>query len=157
MPDLETAAVSAWLREHETVAVGVSDGTGPAVAEMPEVVAALKRCGSVLDDALAAGTAPIARLLASDPVRSDLQQIMAQLGIGWSLRMIGWITAEGLPDADAIVARLSDEDPTGSGQFLHASLAEAARPALMSRLFAPERLTDLLTACSRVAQKQEAA
>ena len=157
MPDLETATVRAWLQEHETVAAGVQDAAGLGCDETPEVLSALKRCGSALDNTLAAGTETLARLLASEPARGELQQIMAQLGIGWAVRISGWIAEHRLADADAIVAGLFAADPTGSGQFLHASLAEAARPVLLSRLFAPERLADLLEASTQTSQAQETA
>ena len=157
MPDLETAAVRAWLREHETVAAGLQDAAGPGCDETPEVLSALRRCGSALDNTLASGTEALARLLANEPARGELQQIMAQLGLGWAVWMSGWIAEQRLPDADAIMAGLFAADPTGSGQFLHASLAETARPALLSRLFAPERLAGLLEASTQASQAQEIA
>ncbi len=157
MPDLETATVRAWLQEHETVALHGQDISCVAFDGSPEVQTALQRCGIALDDTLAATPETGSRLLASEPARSELRQIMGQLGIGWTLRMLQWISSGGSPGSDAIVAGLTSADPTGSGQFLHAGLGEAARPVLLSRLFAPERLADLQTACTQASQAQEAA
>ncbi len=157
MPDLETAAVRAWLQEHETVALHVQDVSGAPSDESPEVLTGLRRCGVALDDTLAAKPETLARLLGSEPTQGELRQIMGQMGIGWALRMLRWISGEGLLGSDAIVAGLTAADSTGSGQFLQASLAEAARPVLLSRLFAPERLADLLAACTQASQTQEAA
>ena len=157
MPDLETAAVRDWLREHETAALGALDGSTRPAGETEEVSSALRRCGTALDKTLAAGGEALATLLCSEPGRDELRQIMAQLGVGPAIRLFWWIAKEDIPDPDAVISGLCTADPTGSGQFLHATLAEAVRPVLLSRLFAPERLAVLLTACTQVAQMQEAA
>ena len=157
MPDLETAAVRDWLREHEPAALSALDVPSRPAGEAEEVLSALRRCGKALDKALTNQGEVLATLLRSDPARDELRQIMAQLGIGPALRLFWWIAKEDIPDPDAVTAALCTPDPTGSGQFLHATLAEAARPALLTRLFAPERLADLLTASTQVAQIQEAA
>lgn len=157
MSELEMADVRDWLREHEPAALGAADmPTGPA-KETEEVLSALRRCGTALDQALAAGGEALATLLRSDPAQNELRQIMAQLGIGPAVRLFWWIAKEDIPDPDAVISGLCTPDPTGSGQFLQATLAEAARPALMSRLFAPERLAHLLTACTEAEQMQDAA
>ena len=157
MPDLETAAVRDWLREHETAALGALTVSTRPVGETEEVLSALRRCGTALDEALAAGGETLATLLSKEPAQAELRQIMAQLGIGPTVRLFWWIAKGDIPDPDAVISGLCTDDPTGSGQFLHATLAEAARPVLLSRLFASERLVDLLTASTQVAQMQEAA
>ena len=157
MPDLETAAVRDWLQEHENEAVGVSATVFRPVEENPDVLAALQRCGSALDRALGVDGAALSRSLCSEPYGRELRQIMAQLGTARTVRLIGWIAKEGMPEATAVMASLFNADPTGSGQFLLASMAEAARPVLLSRLFGPERLSDLLAACTQVSQLKEAA
>ena len=157
MPDLETAAVGDWLRKHETAALGALSASTRPVGETEEVSSALRRCGTALDEALGIGGKRLATLLCSEPAQAELRQIMAQLGIGPAVRLFWWIAKEDIPDPDAVISGLCTADPTGSGQFLHATLAEAARPVLMSRLFARERLADLLTACTQAAQMQEAA
>ena len=157
MPDLETAAVRDWLREHEPAALSTLDVPSPPAGEAEEVLSALRRCGTALDLALTTRGEVLATLLRSDPARDELRQIMAQLGIGHALRLFWWVAKEDIPDPDAVTSALCTPDTTGSGQFLQATLAEAAQPALLTRLFAPERLADLLTASTQVAQMQEAA
>ena len=157
MPDLETAAVRDWLREHETTVLDALSVSTRPVEETEEVLSALRRCGTALDKALGAGGITLATLLGREPAQTELRQIMAQLGIGPTVRLFGWIAKGDIPDPDAVISGLCTADPTGSGQFLQAALAEAGRPALLERLFASERLADLLTACTQVAQTQEPA
>ena len=155
MPNLETAAVKVWLREHE--GQQIRDAPERPVEQDYGVLTALQRCGTALDDGLAADGEALSRLLCSAPARDELRQIMAQLGTGRNARIFGWIMLGGMPTAPAVVTGLFTAHPTGSGQFLEAVAGEATRPALLSRLFSPARLANLLTACTHVSQFKEAA
>jgi crotonobetainyl-CoA:carnitine CoA-transferase CaiB-like acyl-CoA transferase len=82
---------------------------------------------------------------------------MGQLGFPRTLRLLDWLMQAGLPDSDAILAALLEADPSGVGQYLQAALAGAARPTLLERIYAPDRLAALMAACEAADGKQVAA
>jgi hypothetical protein len=142
MPDLTRAAVLSWLWENEPHLTDADNGEADQTME-----AALCRLGAALDAALLSDPAKLTNFLRSESGIKNLRAILGQLDQPRILRLLGWIRNEGLPEGEAILLALLTPDPTGTGQYLQAMLAEAARIALLNRLYAPERLAMLRAAC----------
>lgn len=157
MPDLAIIPVLEWLRMEEPDKPALAASPVRMVEAAPPIEDALVRLGSTLDRVLLENPETLAAALKSDPGRQELRAVMGQLGLPRSLRIMHWIMQDGLPDGDAVLAAVLEADQTGTGQFLQASLSVAARPSLLERLYAPERLVLLLGACQPAVRAREAA
>ena len=157
MPDLARTSVLEWLSLEEPDHPALPANPVSVVEAVSSVEDALVQLGRTLDDVLLKDPETLAAALHEDPARQELRAVMGQLGLPRSLRIMHWILNNGLPNQDAVLAAVLQTDETGAGQFLQASLCAAARPSLLERLYAPERLALLLSACQPVAQAREAA
>jgi hypothetical protein len=153
VPDLSRDAVLNWVRSDEPDKLHLTQG---AATVHPEVEAALRHLGAALDTALACDPNALSRDLLSGPAREDMRAVLGQLDTPSILRLIGWMLREGLPQGDAVLASILAADQTGTGQYLQSVLAQANRPALLARLFAPDRLAALLDACQVGVKLREA-
>ena len=147
MPDLEISSVLTWFRHEEPDRLDVLERPVTATAAQPEVEQALVRLGQALDEAAAKDLTGLAVQLRTARLRDDLRAVMGQLGFPRTLRLLDWLLQAGLPDSDAVLAAVLDPDPSGIGQYLQAALVGAARPALLERIYAPDRLATLMAAC----------
>jgi hypothetical protein len=147
VPDLEIASVLEWFRHEEPNRPDVLEQPVTSAEAHPDVEQALMRLGHVLDEAAVSDRAGLAAQLRRGPARDDLRAVMGQLGLPRTLRLLDWLMQAGLPERDAILAAVLEPDLSGAGQYLQATLAGAARPTLLERIYAPDRLAALMTAC----------
>ena len=147
MPDLEIASVLGWFRYQEPNRSEILAQPVTSAEAHPDVAHALTRLGKVLDEAAERDRPGLAAQLRIGPVREDFRAVMGQLGFPRILRLLDWLMNTGFPEGDAILAALMDPDPSGTGQYLQATLADAARPTLLERIYAPDRLAALMAAC----------
>ena len=147
MPDLETALVLDWFRHEEPNRSDILEQPVTSAEDHPDVARALTRLGKVMDEVAVRDRVGLAAQLRIGPVRDDLSAVMGQLGFPRTLRLLDWLMQIGLPEADAILAAIMAPDPSGTGQHLQAALVDAARPTLLERIYAPERLAALMAAC----------
>lgn len=147
MPNFEQNAVTAWLAElrPDADASGGPPATRPieSLAGLPEQLAAL---GAALDRL--AGSDPLALrdALCHSPLRDDVRAVLAQLGAARTLRLLHWMAEADLPDCHAVIAALME----GNGQearSIRAVIAAVTRQAVLRRIFAPERIAALESAC----------
>ncbi len=157
MPNLARSSVLTWLAVQEPDKPDLLENPVTAVEAHPDVEAALIDLGEALDAALALDPAGLAAGLCSDPNRADLRAVLGQLGVPRALRLIGWIMQAGLPDANVVLGAVLAPDSAGNGQYLQAMLSGCMRPALLERLYAPDRLTALLAACQPTDGRRDAA
>ena len=157
MPDLERTSVLTWLCQEEPDKPDLLENPVTAAEGHPEVEEALVRLGQALDAALVQNPIALAVSLRDGPVRDDMRSILGQLGAPRALRVIGWIMEAGLPESDAVLAAVLAPDPSGVGRFLQGALSAAARLQLLERIYAPERLAALLSACQPETVVREAA
>lgn len=157
MPDLAITSVLEWLSAEEPDKPALAINPVRAAEAASPVEDALIRLGSTLDKALLENPVELAAALKRDPARQELRTVMGQLGLPRSLRIMHWIMQGGLPDGDAVLAAVLEPDQPGAGQFLQATLSAAVRPSLLERLYAPERLALLLSACQPAVQVRKAA
>jgi hypothetical protein len=147
VPDLEISSVLDWFRHEEPNRPDILEQpVTPAEAD-PSAGQALARLGQALDTAAARDPAGLATSLLRGPLRDELRVLMGQLGFPRTLRVLDWLVQAGLPEGDAILAAVLAPDPSGIGQYLQAILAGAARPTLVERIYAPDRLVVLMGAC----------
>lgn len=142
MPDLTLKTVEGWL-------VGThSDGPPPPVRPIerePDVARRLDHLGSALDAAATADALALSRALRGEPLRGDLQAVLAQLGAGRALRLLSWLGEVDLPEChQAVAALLASGGDTGAA--LRAALAAVARRTTLASMLAPERIAALRAA-----------
>jgi hypothetical protein len=157
MPDLAITSVLSWLRIQEPDRRDLLTNPVRPAENHPDVEVALGRLGESLDHAAAADPIKLAAELRTDPGRNEMRMVIGQLGMPRTLRLLGWLMQEGLPECDVVVGALLTPDPAGIGQFLQATLSSSARPTLLERLYAPDRLASLLAACQHPTDAREAA
>jgi hypothetical protein len=148
VPDLEIASVLDWFWHGEPDRSDVLEQPVTAAEGHPDVADGLTRLGKVLDEAALRDRAGFAVWLRTGPVRDDFRAVMGQLGFPRALRLLDWLMQAGLPETDAVLAAVMEPDPSGSGQYLQAALAGVARPTLLERIYAPDRLAALMAACA---------
>jgi hypothetical protein len=147
VPDLARSSVQDWLRREEPDRHGVLEQPVAPAEAQPDVEQALVRLGEALDEAAARHRPALAAQLQAGPVRDDLRALMGQLGFPRALRLLGWLVQSELPESDAILSAVLETDLSGIGQYLQAALVEAARRALLERIYARDRLAALMAAC----------
>ncbi len=147
MLSLERTAVLTWLKEKEPDKPDLLDPPVRPAEARQEVEGALLRLGESLTTALERDPDRLASQFLQGPVRDEFRVLLGQLGAPRALRLIHWLMSAGLPSVDLVLAAVLAPDHTGTGQFLQATLAHAARSPLLERIFAPQRMTALLNAC----------
>lgn len=159
MPDMDIPSVLDWFQHEEPGRPDLLEQPATAAERRPEVIEGLVRLGKTLDVVAAGddGGLALAGHLRNGPIRDDLRTIMGQVGFPRALRLVAWLMQAGLPETDAILAAVMEPDPSGSGQYLQAALTDAARPTLLERIYAPNRVAALLAACAPVSAMKEAA
>jgi len=147
MPNLEQTAVIAWLAElrPDADASGWPPATRPieSLAGLPEQLAAL---GAALDSLSAIDPLALRDALCRSPLRDDARAVLAQLGAARTLRLFHWMAEADLPDCHAVIAALVEDDGQDA-RSIRAVIAAVTRQAILRRIFAPERVAALETAC----------
>lgn len=143
MPDLNGLAVTGWLRERDPNAA-VLPIIGPIDSD-PAVLQQMLELGKLLDTQLALDARRLSERLTHSATAVDLRAAITQVGPARRMRLLSWLAEAGLPDDDALLARLTG--PGAAGDFIRAELQALQRRALLASIFAPERIQALLNAC----------
>jgi len=114
---------------------------------------AMDRLGAVLDDALARDPERLSAILRSDPVRAELQAILTQFDPARLLPVLHRLATTGLPHQHEVLDALLAADPSGSGQWLRATLQALHSQELLARIFHPDRVQALRHACRPLVQE----
>jgi hypothetical protein len=157
VPDLAKSSVLDWFRNEEPNRPDIAENPVTAAEAHPETEQALIRLGRVLDETAGQDPGGLAAGLLTGPTRDDMRTIIGHLGFPRMLRLLDWIMQAGLPETDAILAAILAPDALGIGQYLQATLSQAARPPLLERIYSPERLTALMAACQPTSGRRGAA
>ena len=161
MPDLDQARASAWFADWQAKATTDLPRADWPPAIRPVEVAGdtpvrLAALGTALDAAIAVEDeddmqGPLQALsdtLRREPVASQPPSAaLAQLGAARTLRILHWLTEADLPDGRHILSTLLRHD-SADGRALRALVQALRRKAVLSRIFAPERLAALEIACT---------
>jgi hypothetical protein len=93
----------------------------------------------------------LGRHLRADPLAGHLRDVLTQMGAARQCRILDWLGERGLIDSPLIAAALvSGDSPEATS--LRAAIRACARRALLSRLFAPDRLAALHSATETALQ-----
>lgn len=143
MPDLSPTAVAEWLRERDPD-VATLHLLGPIDAD-PAVLQTMLRLGELLEQALATDAERLSARLRHPATAVNLRAALAQAGLARRLRLLEWFGDDCLPERNAVLAAAMGVGP--DGDFVRAELQALQRRALLARVYAPERIQMLLTAC----------
>ena len=147
MPDLSKATVIAWLDDQDSAMANL---WGPAIRPIEDdadVRSALSELGQALDGSLNKDGRRLSATLQDTLTQTGLRRVLAQLGPARLLRLLHWLSAAGLPEAEKVVGGLLQDEPSGVGQMLRSAIQEMHRKELLARLFSRGRLKTLLAAC----------
>ena len=111
------------------------------------------RLAAVLDDAVVCDPARLSSTLRSEPVRTELRTVLAQLDLARLLPILHRLATADLPNQREVLEALLVADPSGSGQALRARLQALHRQALLARIFHPDRVQALRRACRPFARE----
>ena len=155
MPDLSRTKVETWLESQDSEMAKLWGGAVRPIEDDADVRSALSEMGHTLDQSLNKDAGKLSSTLQSNPAQAALRNVLVQLGPARLFRLLHWLSAAGLPDAEKVVSGLLQDEPSGIGQMLRAAVQEMHRQELLARLFSRGRLETLLAACQ--GQKPEAA
>ena len=154
MPDLEQSAVTAWLSAlRPDPAAPAWPPAIRAIETQEDLPDRLTALGVAFDAAVQGGPQPVAAALRNAPLRDDMAAFLAQLGAARVLRLLHWLSETNLPDCHAVIAGLLQGDG-GPAVALRATVAAVTRPAILRRIFAPDRIAALERACSTTIQER---
>ena len=154
MPDLSKSTVLKWLGDQDTGIASLWGGPTRPIEDDAAVQSALGEMGAELDRSLNKDSRRLSAALQEQPTLGGLRRILAQLGPARLFRVLHWLSAAGLPEAEKVLGGLLQDDPTGVGRMLREAIQEMHRQELLGRLFSRGRLEALLAACQG---QQEAA
>ena len=80
-------------------------------------------------------------------MRNSMRTVLAQMGTARRLRVLAWVAESGLPNPHTVLGTFLEVDASGSGRALRDSLRSHYRRALLARMFAPERMEQVMAAC----------
>ncbi|MDT8350998.1 hypothetical protein RQ769_14475 [Roseomonas mucosa] len=117
--------------------------------DTPEVRALLSDLGRVLE-----ATSPerVGGSIGEDD-GATAREVLAQLGVARMLRLVEWLDGVAGGAAGDVQALLLRSDTTEAGRFIRTVLDALHRQELLARIFAPERLQALLSACGESAKE----
>lgn len=141
MPDLSPDAARAWFADHVPGLDHLADRLEMSIERHPAVATGLVELGAALERALGQEGGMMA--LGREPAALLFRQILEQLGPMRFVRILSWLVET--PDGRSIATQMlgSGDDPSG----IRAPLHELNKQAMLSRIFAPERIDALLRAC----------
>jgi hypothetical protein len=157
MLDLSRPAVENWLKQNEPekhAFVAGAEGSDESTASERDV--ALTALGTLLAATAISDPEKLSAYLGSDAGAKLFAEILSQLDYAQVLRLFDWVMNGGLPNADALLARLVKAGSEEFADYLKALLAETERAALATRLFSPSRLQSLQAACGAQAIRSAA-
>ncbi len=146
MLSLEQNAVTEWLAELRPPAT--KNTWPPAVRPLEtaaEAALLLEELGTQLDHVRQLDAGSLASAIRSDPLRGDLQAILAQTGAARTMRLLHWLAEDNLPNSRALAVALTGGD-IPAARALRAAVAAVTRRATLRRVFAPDRVAALKSA-----------
>ena len=154
MLDLTEATVAAWLAPIRPPAR--QNSWPPAIRSIeraPAVERLLEALAAALSEIAEQDPACLQAALAADPLRRDLQTVVAQLGAARLLRIADWITAT-QPAADQILTQLS-RGQTSDARTIRSSMRALTARATLTRMFSLDRVTDLQSCAEEAANPED--
>lgn len=126
----------------------------PMSATTTDMQDAAKLVEALLNAALRCDPSAASAALCSEPVRAEMQAILAQLD---PVRLLAVLhsMATGYPsNGREMLEALLAPDRSGSGQMLHGTLQALHRQALLARIFHTDRVEALRSACRPLVEER---
>jgi hypothetical protein len=144
MPALDKKSSVAWLQLNEPAlgSLGCAVGT---VEQTPTVERALDARGVALDATLSENPSALSARLRAPSVAHRLSVLLDEFGLARRYRLLAWLAQPTLPDHHAVLTAILKT--AEHGPRLRNAMNDVNRMALLSRLFSPDRIAALLTAC----------
>jgi len=149
MLDLKTEAIAKWLAVHGSEDLARSP---PRADDQPEMSDALAAFGSALDGNVEDGIEPLEAALRQG-LSPPIAEVIAHLAPARRLRLLHWFTEAGFDQPDRVIDGLTDPGTPGGAVVLRWMTALLRREQL-DRLFSPERIETLKTACRNAGLKE---
>lgn len=126
----------------------------PVSATSTDMQNAANRIEAMLSAAMGCDPASVSAGLRSEPVRVELQAVLAQLGPARLEQVLHSLAAGDPSHRREVLEGLLVPDPSGSGQMLHGTLQALHRQALLARIFDANRVQALRSACRPLAEER---
>lgn len=154
MPALDKASVEQWLRRHEPDAATHAITADIQADDMPGVLSEMIRLGHALDQAAAHDPNRLDILLRQPAARSGMRTVLGHASPARRVRLLDWLSGAALPNRHLVTGGLLADEPgeppeADAGRITRESIRQLNRGALLARLFSPERVTRLLSICSK--------
>ena len=91
--------------------------------------------------------AALSLVLHGEPMRGEMQAILAQLGALRLLRILHWFGEIDLPDVRRVLSQLLRDDGSGAGKALRSAIDALTRRTRLAQIFEPARVAELAAAC----------
>ncbi len=152
MPDLRADTTATWLGTNGSQDIARFLRRQPD-DEPPELARAVEDFGQALDTSVARGVEQLDHAL-HDGMAADLSQVLAHLSGERRLCVLHWLTGVGFEQPHEIINLLTNPAEP-SGHALLRWITALLRREQLDRLFSPERLNTLQTACRKVGQLEQ--
>jgi len=154
MPALGKASVEQWLRRREPDVAARAVTADIQADDMPGVLSEMIRLGHALDQAAEHDPNRLDILLRQPAARSGLRAVLGHASPARRVRLLDWLSAAPLPNRHLVAHGLLADEPgvppeADAGRIARESIRQLNRGTLLARLFSPERVTRLLSICSK--------
>jgi len=154
MPALDKASVEQWLRRREPDVAARAVTADIQADDMPGVLSEMIRLGHALDQAAEHDPNRLDILLRQPAARSGLRAVLGHASPARRVRLLDWLSGAPLPNRHLVAHGLLADEPgvppeADAGRITRESIRQLNRGTLLARLFSPERVTRLLSTCSK--------
>ncbi len=153
MPALDKASIEQWLRTHEPDVAARAITADIEADDMPSVLSEMIKLGHALDRAAAHDPDRLDILLQQPAARSGMRAVLGHASPARRVRLLDWLSGPALPNRHLVTRGLLADEPgvppdADAGRIARESIRQLNRGGLLARLFSPERITRLLSACN---------
>jgi len=154
MPALDNSSVEQWLRTHQPDVAARTNTADIEADDMPGVLSEMIRLGQALDRAAEHDPNRLDILLQQPAARSGMRAVLGHASPARRVRLLDWLSGAALPNRHLVTGGLLADEPgvsseADAGRIARESIRQLNRGTLLARLFGPERVTRLLSTCSK--------
>ena len=153
MPELDRPTVSNWLVSAHPCLPFAAHPPVRAIEDHSAVEKSLAALGQALETTAGEHLRELSLTLRADPMRAEMQAILAQLGAARMLRILHWLAENDLPDGRIVLSELLREDGDRVGAALRSAVHSLTRRARLAQIFDPRRIAQLTAACESALQE----
>ncbi len=144
MPNLDAEAVAEWLTERDPEAAAAWH---PPVPLPESTTSLLRQLGLALDLAQSRDPNALGQQLRGKPLREQMPTLLPHVDRSTRMRLLAWLGEPPMPRSDLVIRACLGDDGAPADSVLRREMRQICRAALLSRIFAHGRVTQLLDAC----------